>query len=186
MRERARAEPKTASAELEFSRLLENAQDLIYRHRVTPPQGLEYINSACLAITGHTPEEFYADPRLALTAVHPDDRPLLLEAFQDDPAKLRPVLLLRWVHPDGKMVWAEHRRVPILDARGRLIAIEGVGRDVTERVETQRRLADSELRFRLLAENALDMIYRYRVFPNPGTEYVSPAALAITGYRPNR
>jgi two-component system, NarL family, sensor histidine kinase UhpB len=182
MRERARGRAEPATAELEFSRLLENAQDLIYRHRVTPPQGLEYINSACLAITGHTPEEFYADPNLALTAVHPDDRPLLLEAFQDDPSKLRPVLLLRWIHPDGTLVWAEHRRVPVLDRHGRLIAIEGVGRDVTDRVETQRRLADSELRFRLLAENALDMVYRYRVRPTPGTEYISPAAFAITGY----
>src|SRR5260221_7322133 len=106
MRDRARARAESSTtAELEFSRLLENAQDLIYRHRVTPPQGIEYINSACLAITGHTPEEFYADPNLVLTAVHPDDRPLLLEAFQDDP-KLRPVLLLRWIHPDGRVVWA--------------------------------------------------------------------------------
>ena len=76
---------------------------------------------------------------------------------------------------------AEHG-VPIIDRSGRLIAIEGVGRDVTDRVETQRRLVDSEARFRRLAENAADMIYRYRVFPTPGVEYISPAALAITGY----
>jgi PAS domain S-box-containing protein len=182
MTDGSRADAGADGAELTFRRLLENAQDLIYRHRVASPSGLEYINSGCLAITGRRPQEFHENPRLALVAVHPDDRSLLLQAFQDDPAKLQRTLLLRWVHPDGKVVWAEHRRVAIVDERGRLIAIEGVGRDVTERVETQRRLADSERRFRLLAENALDMIYRYRIWPTVGTEYISPAAAAITGY----
>jgi two-component system sensor histidine kinase UhpB len=179
----SRADERAAGAEVRLQpRLLEHSQDLIYRYRVAAPRGYDYINSACLAITGHGPEKFYANPDLTLTIVHPDDRHLAAEAFQDDPAKLRRAILLRWVHPDGKIVWAEHRRVPIVDERGRLIAVDDVGRDVTQRVETQRRLADSELHFRLLAENALDMIYRFRVFPTPGTEYVSPAAGAITGY----
>jgi PAS domain S-box-containing protein len=36
--------------------------------------------------------------------------------------------------------------------------------------------------FRLLVENARDLIYRYRFLPEPGFEYVSPAAKAMTGY----
>ncbi len=36
----------------------------------------------------------------------------------------------------------------------------------------------------MLAENARDIIYRYRFSPNRGFEYVSPAATAITGYTP--
>jgi PAS domain S-box-containing protein len=179
---RRQAHRDVDDTEVPFRRLVENAQDLVYRHRIAPTMGLEYINSACLAITGRRKEDFYADPRLALEAVHPDDRDLLLQAFQDDPARLQRLLILRWVHPNGRIVWAEHRRVPIVDGRGRLAAIEGVGRDITERVETQRRLADSERHFRLLAENALDMIYRYRVWPTRSTEYISPAAALITGY----
>jgi PAS domain S-box-containing protein len=186
MVESARAEQTAAGTEMRFQRLLDNAPDLIYRYGVAPARVLHYINSACRAITGRSQEEFYARPELALTCVHPDDRHLVLDAFQDDPAKLRLAILLRWIHPDGRVVWAEHRRVPIFDADGRLIAIEGIGRDVTEHVETQHRLAESERRFRLLAENAADMIYRYRVFPEPGTEYVSPAALPITGYSPEQ
>jgi PAS domain S-box-containing protein len=177
-----RVDANVDGTDLRFDRLLENAQDLIYRFRVAPPRGYDYINAACFAITGHRPDEFYANPSLTLSVVHPDDVPLLLESFQDDPEKLRLAITVRWIHPNGRTVCAEHRRVPIVDGSGRLVAIEGVGRDVTERVETQRRLADSELRFRLLAENAVDMIYRYRVFPTPGMEYVSPAAQAITGY----
>jgi CheY-like chemotaxis protein len=45
-------------------------------------------------------------------------------------------------------------------------------------------LRESEARFRRLAENARDMIYRFRVRPDPSFEYVSPAATLITGYSP--
>jgi PAS domain S-box-containing protein len=168
-----------------FQRLAEHGRDVFYRFCLTPPH-TEYISSAALAIMGHRPEEFYADPDLALKAVHPEDRHLVAEVRDLNRATMRATVVIRWIHPDGRVVWAEHCRVPIIDAAGRLVAIEGVGRDVTERVETQRLLADRELRFRLLTENALDMIYRYRMFPTRGSDYVSPAALAITGYSPEQ
>lgn len=46
------------------------------------------------------------------------------------------------------------------------------------------KLSDSEKRFRLLAENARDLIYRYRPGNKPQVEYISPSAIEITGYTP--
>lgn len=42
----------------------------------------------------------------------------------------------------------------------------------------------SESRFRLLAENARDVIYRYELSPTRGFSYVSPAMTGMTGYKP--
>ena len=39
--------------------------------------------------------------------------------------------------------------------------------------------------FRLLAEHAQDFIFRFRVQPDPGFDYVSPASLLILGYSPD-
>src|SRR5438445_700514 len=39
--------------------------------------------------------------------------------------------------------------------------------------------------FRLLADNAQDFIFRYRVQPDPGFDYASPASLPILGYTPD-
>ena len=150
-RPRANAHVHIGAAQQLFQRLLENARDVVYRYRVTPPRGYDYINSACLELTGHHPEEFYADPDLILSCVHPDDRALVSEAFHDDPARLTLAIQLRWVHPDGRIVWADHQRVPILDRTGRLIAIEGVGRDITTSLEIQNRLRESESQMRRLA-----------------------------------
>ncbi len=43
---------------------------------------------------------------------------------------------------------------------------------------------ESEERFRRLAENAQDMIYRFELFPQRRCVYMSPASLKITGYSP--
>lgn len=47
-----------------------------------------------------------------------------------------------------------------------------------------RELRASEERFRHLAENARDLIYRYRLRPVPAVEYVSPSTTTFTGYSP--
>jgi diguanylate cyclase (GGDEF)-like protein/PAS domain S-box-containing protein len=56
--------------------------------------------------------------------------------------------------------------------------------DITALKASERSLRESEERFRLLAEHAQDMLYRYRFTPPPGIEYVSPAVLSLTGYTP--
>lgn len=49
---------------------------------------------------------------------------------------------------------------------------------------TRAALERSEERFRLLAENAHDIIFRYRFTEPRGFEYISPSVLEIMGFRP--
>ncbi len=48
----------------------------------------------------------------------------------------------------------------------------------------RKELTDSEKLFRVLAENAQDMIYVYQVYPNEKYEYISPSCERILGYKP--
>jgi PAS domain S-box-containing protein len=56
--------------------------------------------------------------------------------------------------------------------------------EIAERERIQDALRASEQRFRMLAETAQDIIFRYRLTDPPGFEYVSPALTRLTGYTP--
>lgn len=53
-----------------------------------------------------------------------------------------------------------------------------------EQKQYRQTLEEKERQFRLLAENAADVIYLYRFKPERKLEYVSPSVAAVTGYSP--
>lgn len=140
-------------AELSLRAFAEHAADLLYRVRLGPGGGYEYVSPSSTAITGYTPEEHYADPQLALKIVHPSDR-MLLESLLAGGDSGRTVVL-RWVRKDGGVVWTEQRNRVVRDAAGRAVAIEGIARDVTARRRTEEALSqalDAERQARHVAE----------------------------------
>jgi len=128
--------------------LLESARDMAFRMRLYPTRTIEYVSGALEAITGHTAAEFYADPDLPRKALHPDDAAKLVDRLGVDHNSSA---TMRWVHRDGSVIWAEHRRRPVFDESGRIVAVEGIARDITGLVESQQRLRESEEQMRHLA-----------------------------------
>jgi signal transduction histidine kinase len=123
---------------------------MFYRVALFPTPRVEFACGSVEAITGHPPEAFYAMPGLTRASLHPDDHELF-HRMVSDPAGSPAAVVLRWIHPDGHVVSAEHRRVPVYDSLGRLIAVEGIARDITSVLESQQRLRDSETQMRQLA-----------------------------------
>jgi PAS domain S-box-containing protein len=134
-----RLNSRLAESEDRFRRLAENAPDVIYRYEFEPRRGYTYVSPAATLLTGYTPEEHYADPDLAVKLVHPDDLCILEATARGENAPGQPVTM-RWVHKDGHIIWAEQRNVPVLNEVGKLIAIEGIARDVTARKQREREL----------------------------------------------
>lgn len=50
--------------------------------------------------------------------------------------------------------------------------------------KTRADLLNREAYYRLVTENVVDVIYRYKLLPEPKFEYISPSVLAATGYSP--
>ena len=120
------------AAEQRYRRLAENAPDIVFRYELHPRRCYAYVNAAVAAITGYSPEENYADPDLGFKIVHPEDQRLLEPVFRWDVSNGSTVTL-RSLRKNGTLVWIEQRNVLVRDQTGRVVAIEGIARDITER-----------------------------------------------------
>jgi PAS domain S-box-containing protein len=151
--EKQQAKAALQASEKRFQRLADNAQDIIYRYHFTPTRGFEYISPAVTAITGYTPEEYYADPDLIFKIIVHEDNLRLLQQWVTG-KKLAQSAVLCWARKDGMVVWTEHSNVPIYDETGNLIAVEGIARDVTNRKQVEEAQRQQAERERLVAEIA--------------------------------
>jgi two-component system cell cycle sensor histidine kinase/response regulator CckA len=154
--ERRESERALRERERRFRQLAENASDVLYLYRREAPRGFAYVSRVAQAKLGFGPVAHYADPELWYQRVHPEDRALLeqlLEAPQ--PFQGAPVVV-RFLHPDGRTLWLEHVVSPVTDASGRVVAVEGLARDITERRQAEEALRLSEASFRALLEGVPD------------------------------
>ncbi len=133
--ENSRLLAELKESEARFRRLAEHAPDIIYRYRLGPEPGFEYVSPAATRVTGYTPEEHYADPDLGVKIVHPEDRPVL-EALRQGKGFFEKPLEFRWVHKDGHVIWTEQINVPVYDER-KPCGHRGIARDITERKKAE-------------------------------------------------
>ncbi len=118
-------------SEERFRLLAENARDIVFRFRLKPWRGFEYISPSVEMVTGYTADACYADPDIHLKGVYAEGRPLLQNLRRI--LSYREPIMLRYRHKRGHTLWLEQHHWPVYNAANRLIAVEGIVRDVTER-----------------------------------------------------
>jgi len=82
--------------------------------------------------------------------------------------------------PDGDLRYYETIKSAIFDGRGKAHGLVGISRDITERKAWEKRLAESEGRFRSLFENAT--IGLYRTTPEGRILMANPTLIRMLGY----
>jgi diguanylate cyclase (GGDEF)-like protein/PAS domain S-box-containing protein len=113
---------------------VQNSPVILYRLRGEPSFPLIYI-SYNITTLGHDPKTLLASPSWAQSLIHPDDQVKVGEAMARvlDKDAQGASIEFRLCAADGSLRWVENRYVPVRDKEGRLIEVEGIMIDITER-----------------------------------------------------
>ncbi|OYX45732.1 MAG: hypothetical protein B7Y90_18410 [Alphaproteobacteria bacterium 32-64-14] len=123
-------------------------------------------------------------PRLedAMAQVHPQDQESSQAHLERNLNGEIAPSIARIIRPNGDVRHIEGRNACEFDADGHVLAIYGSVLDITERIETQAALAESERRYRQLAENSSDVTF---CFLMDGTiTFANPTVTDMFGYTP--
>lgn len=132
-----------SEAEQRYRRLSENAPDVVSRYELHPRRRFAYISPVVETISGYSSEEHYANPDLSLKMIHPDDH-LLFESVLRGDHPSGSTVTLRWIHKNGTVVWIEQKNVLVQDAEGHLVAIEGIARDISDRMKLEEQFRQAQ------------------------------------------
>lgn len=147
-------EKRLKESEERYFRLADNARDMIFRMSLV--NGIyEYINKACLSVTGYSRDDFYNTPLFITKIIHPDWK----EYFENEWAKLKtgeaaPVYEFQIINKKGEVRWLNQRNVLINNDFDIPAAIEGIVTDVTNQKQFELALKQSETKYRNLTKNA--------------------------------
>ncbi|MDR3463449.1 MAG: PAS domain S-box protein [Beijerinckiaceae bacterium] len=173
------AQRRLSESEALYRCLVEDQSELV---ALTNPEGeILFVNNAFARTCGLPSQEFLG--KSIFEFVRREDHAASLDRMRRFETADRTVTgeypFRLW---DGKTRWISWTHRAVLDAHGKMTAIHSVGRDIEERIVADRRLKDSESRFRLLAENSTDVVFQLDTALTH--EYASLACKEILGYEP--
>ena len=122
--------------------IVQNSPTILYRLRGDPSFPMIYI-SQNVSLLGHSRAEWLSVPTLYQNYVHPEDRAKVQgtmgELLRSDAASI--TIEYRMLTKAGASRWIENRFTPVRDSSARLMEIEGIMIDITERKLAEDRVA---------------------------------------------
>ena len=131
--EQRRAEADLRRSEVKYHVVADNTYDWEWWAALDGTYA--YISPACERVSGHSAEEFLADPDLLLAITHPDDVAMVREHLRDDlsPQPVAERIEFRIFTTAGEERVIEHCCQAVVDEDGTLLGRRGSNRDITER-----------------------------------------------------
>jgi diguanylate cyclase (GGDEF)-like protein/PAS domain S-box-containing protein len=122
--------------------IVQNSPVILYRLRGEPSFPLIYISHNITKL-GHDPKMLLASPNWAHRLIYPEDQDKVREAMARvlDKNAQGASIEFRLCAGDGTLHWVENRYVPVRDTDGRIIEVEGIIIDVTERKAAEEKIS---------------------------------------------
>lgn len=131
-------EESLRKSEERFRLLAENALDCIMLVQLKPGVKYEYISPVITDMLGYQPEDLYNSPHLIYNIIHPADKEIVNLLVKGEVSYKFP-FEIRVFHREGHIVYTENHVVPVYNVQKKLIALQIISRDITERKKEELR-----------------------------------------------
>jgi diguanylate cyclase (GGDEF)-like protein/PAS domain S-box-containing protein len=120
-------------------KVVENTKDILYYYQVKPERQFKYLSPSLKVFFGEDAvQRNYNDPDRVYKSIHPDYYDILHKKIIGEIDYNQPIVQ-RWRDPDGNYRWFEEYTTPIYE-NGELVAIQGVLRNIDEKIKLQQDL----------------------------------------------
>jgi two-component system, cell cycle sensor histidine kinase and response regulator CckA len=175
--DRHATEEALKASEDRYGHLFYSAADIIFEadaegyFRFVNPQTLKVFECAADEVIGRRFTEF----------IRADYRPQILHHYYTQTTEGRANTYVEFpaMSKSGREVWLGQNAWLIVDASGKLVGMQAVARDITERRSTEQALRIAEAKYRGLVEQALMGVY---ILQNERLVYLNPKAAEVLGY----
>jgi PAS domain S-box-containing protein/diguanylate cyclase (GGDEF)-like protein len=147
-----RAEEQLRESELRFRQVTDNIREVFWLTDRLKNEML-YVSPAYAEIWGRSVEALHTTPQLWLEAIHPEDRPRVIEAVRTKQLAGTYDEEYRVVRPDGSLRWIRDRAFPVPSDGPEVSRVAGVAEDITDHRRALDALKESERRFQQMLGN---------------------------------
>jgi PAS domain S-box-containing protein len=176
--ERIQADELLLDSILKFQNLIESTSDWVWE--VDEEGRYTYVSSKIRDLLGYEPEEVLH--RTPFDLMPPEEVKRVKKIFDHAAARHEPIRSLENtnLHKDGHPVILETSGVPFFDSGGKFRGYRGIDRDISERKLTEKKLRESENRFKELTEMLPEAVFEADTDIN--LIYANQQAMSLFGY----
>jgi PAS domain S-box-containing protein len=182
--ERMRVKQDLHTSEERFSSLLANVPGVVFRCAYDKDWTMILLSNGLEDISGYPASDvLFSTVRNYDSLIHPDDRNMVNMTISNAVEQREAYSLnYRIIHKDGSIRWVYERGQAVFTQNGKVLWLDGVILDVTDRKSAEAALQESEERYKSIVENSSDVIVLTR--PDGTLAYISPACKTVAGYEP--
>ncbi len=187
--ERKRIEEVLRESENRYRLLADNVTDVIFTTDLN--LRFTYVSPSIIGMLGYSAEEVVSkrlEEFLAPSSVEVAKKAFAEEmGIENNQGKgffRSRVLELEIISKDGSSKWAEVKTTFLRDSNERPVSILGICRDLTERMEAEAALIQTNERLQYLLSSTSAVIYTSKISGDYGVIYITGNVRQITGYEP--
>jgi len=157
---RKKTEAKLQQNEKQLSNLMSSLPGMAYRSRYDHDWTMEFVSLGCLELTGYLPDELILNNKVSFAElIYPEDKENVFFTIRESIKKKTPYQIIYRIRTkDGGEKWVWEKGNAQISRKGKVETLEGFIADISNRINAEEALKESEELYRKLIATLPDII----------------------------